>query len=1608
MKIVLVLEHSGVGPFLPALRELHDRGHTIEVAVRRVKTGRTHELLQELADDCERITYSRLPPARSDWARAARSLRFGIDYLRYLEPRYRAAPKLRARAEARAPAAIVRAGRAAGLAGTAGVVALRRGLQLVERCVPPPPAAERFLAQEAPDVVLVTPLVDLGSRQADWLRAAKRRGIRTGYPVFSWDNLTNKGLLRDVPELVLVWNDLQAREAEELHGVPRSRIRLTGAPVCDPWFGREPSRSREDFCREVGLRADRPIVLYVCSSEFVAPNEVGFVRGWVDRVRARGGLLAEAGILIRPYPDTAQHWAGWGDEEQVAVWPRFGEGPHDEASRRNYYDSIHHSAAVIGINTTAQIEAAIVGRPVHTLLADEYRATQEGTLHFHYLEDGDFGLLHVGRTFDEHARMLEESLRGEGDDGRNERFLRRFVRPLGLDRPATGEVVAAIEALGARPGAGARPRAGRRAARPAGARRPVPPGRPGRSARRREPTRRRSASSGARSAGSGAARRTHRCSPGRGSRTRSASSSTGSPSSAGSRRARSACGTASTSPAGPPAAPGMPGSVPRWSRRPRPARPPAGSAWSPARPRSSPRPTCRASGTSLPARIPPAGSGTGWSSMRRPRRRLRPRGFRMRSSRRSPRRSSPPPSPSAGRSSSSTTSTVQPRRPSSPARAASSVPTASRRTSRSSSDGRRSSSPPRAPPPTTCSSRARSLRGLRSGPCTCSSRRDPQPGRSSSSTRPPPRSRPSSMARLRARAWRRGKEAGPAGERPAWAALDEEEEYRELCRVRLESAVPVREPLVLISQIQRSGGTLLSQLLDGHPECHAHPQEIYIGKPAKWDWPPLDLAAPETWFETLHEPLVADWLRAGYVKDETTRRKGASPDVFPFVFSPRLQKAIFDADVAARAPESERDLLDAYFTSFFNAWLDNQNLYTGPKKAVTGFTPRLAMELDRVERLFAAYPDGMLVSIVRDPRGWYASASKHRKYYRDVDEALGLWRRSAEATLAAADRFGERVAVLTYERLAGDPEATVRSLVRRIGLEWAPGLLVPTFNGRPIRANSSYGAERTGILGRQTTAYRDVLDAGTIARIDELGGDLYEQADRSRGGDGRLTERRLKVLFFAGGPRFYLRQFSSLVGELAARGHEVHVAFQPAKGDLDAPPPTPGVTHGLAPERAQADGWRPVAWMVRALEDLARYAHPRYARAPDLRGRMEKKILGHLTKSPDFEPVGRSLALRVGRRLAAGPDARLSERVIRAASRLEEGIPTSPVIDAYIRQQAPDVVLATPVVNRASTQVDLLKSARRLGIPAATCVASWDNLTNKGLLKFTPERVIVWNEIQRREAVELHGIPAGRVVTTGAQLFDSWFERRPSTTREQFTARIGLDPARPYVLYTCSNPAMTDLPERDFVLDWVRALRGSADPRLAGIGIAVRPHPNEAGEWADVDLGGVENVAIWPRAGELPVTDEARAGFFDSLAHSAAVVGINTTAMIEAAIVGKSVLTVLSPEFAQESTLHFDYLLEANGGFLHVATSLDEHLAQLATVLDEDAEGAERRRLFVESFVRPHGLDRPATPIFADAVEELAALPVQPQPRVPVRHALLAIEAALTARTLRRRQAGQP
>ena len=318
------------------------------------------------------------------------------------------------------------------------------------------PAIGKFLDRHEPDVLLVTPLVELGAPQTDWIRAARARRIPTALGVASWDNLTVKGGLREWPDRILVWNDAQVREAREIHGVPAERLVATGAHTYDHWFDWRPSRTREAFCAEIGLPAGRPFLLYLCSSPFIAPREAEFVREWIGALRSSPrSELREAGVLVRPHPQHAAQWAGVdvSDLGAAVVWPAAGADPVEAASRSDFFDSMAYCAGVVGVNTSAQIESAIAGRDVFTLLDPRFASTQEGTLHFAHLAREDGGLLQVGHSPEEHRAQLSALLSGELDSrARRERFLEEFVRPNGLEVRSAPAFVTAIEDLRATAG----------------------------------------------------------------------------------------------------------------------------------------------------------------------------------------------------------------------------------------------------------------------------------------------------------------------------------------------------------------------------------------------------------------------------------------------------------------------------------------------------------------------------------------------------------------------------------------------------------------------------------------------------------------------------------------------------------------------------------------------------------------------------------------------------------------------------------------------------------------------------------------------------------------------------------------------------------------------------------------------------------------------------------------------------------------------------------------------------------------------------------------------------------------------------------------------------
>jgi hypothetical protein len=453
VRILFAALHNGYYRNLDTVVDaLARRGHEIHLGAEREDSSFGGQpIVDRLTAAFTNVTAGRIAARDPESLFLPAKIRFAIDYLRYFEPAYGPSSGLWVRARERTPTGVIHLSKSSMFAWRPIRRAATRVLDAVDRAIPEAPELERFLDQQRPDLIVVSPLIGLvASSQIDLLRSAIRRAIPTAVMVWSWDHLSSKALIRDLPDALLVWNDVQKREAMTMHAVPESRIVVTGAQSCDRWFGRVPMRSRTEFVRRVGLADERPYILWAGSALLPGtPPERGIFLRWASHLRrSNNPQVRDVPILLRPHPARPTEWAGV-DWRSVGNLAMFGGPPVDEQGRNDYFESMYYSAAVVGITTTAFLDAAVVGRPVMSFYADDLVPEHEASLHFQYLVDAEHGLLTMANSLDEHERQLTAVLAGPPPDMlmRQQHFVHHFIRPCGMDISATRIVADALEQL---------------------------------------------------------------------------------------------------------------------------------------------------------------------------------------------------------------------------------------------------------------------------------------------------------------------------------------------------------------------------------------------------------------------------------------------------------------------------------------------------------------------------------------------------------------------------------------------------------------------------------------------------------------------------------------------------------------------------------------------------------------------------------------------------------------------------------------------------------------------------------------------------------------------------------------------------------------------------------------------------------------------------------------------------------------------------------------------------------------------------------------------------------------------------------------------------------
>jgi hypothetical protein len=241
----------------------------------------------------------------------------------------------------------------------------------------------------------------------------------------------------------------------------------------------------------------------------------------------------------------------------------------------------------------------------------------------------------------------------------------------------------------------------------------------------------------------------------------------------------------------------------------------------------------------------------------------------------------------------------------------------------------------------------------------------------------------------------------------------------------------------------------------------------------------------------------------------------------------------------------------------------------------------------------------------------------------------------------------------------------------------------------------------------------------------------------------------------------------------------------------------------------------------------------------------------------------------------------------------------SPEADFYRRlfeRTRPSVVFSSN--QRAPIVAPVVAAARSLGIPTASFIFSWDNVTSKGRIIAPFDHYLVWSPLMRDEVLRFYpDITADQIHVVGTPQFDPYADPAIAWSREEFLRRIGGDPSRRLICYSGGDPSVYTA-EYEYVALLMRMIR---DGRVAGAPqVVLRPSPADSGRQFDQVLRDYPEILYVPPAWEytpgdwtrtLPLPDDV-AVLTNLTRHTDVNINLNSTMTLDFAIRDRPVINL--------------------------------------------------------------------------------------------------------------------
>lgn len=116
----------------------------------------------------------------------------------------------------------------------------------------------------------------------------------------------------------------------------------------------------------------------------------------------------------------------------------------------------------------------------------------------------------------------------------------------------------------------------------------------------------------------------------------------------------------------------------------------------------------------------------------------------------------------------------------------------------------------------------------------------------------------------------------------------------------------------------------------------------------------------------------------------------------------------------------------------------------------------------------------------------------------------------------------------------------------------------------------------------------------------------------------------------------------------------------------------------------------------------------------------------------------------------------------------------------YFDKYKPDLVFLSHVFD--DREVFILAEAKRRNILTVGFINSWDKLTSRGMIRITPDKLIVFNDIVKAEALRYTDVKTSDVFVSGLPQYDMYFDFRPSP-KDYFYGKLGIAEPKRIIVY---------------------------------------------------------------------------------------------------------------------------------------------------------------------------------------------------------------------------------